>query len=330
MNSHTASYITKTLLCVLFAISLILAPSLVRAQDYTEDDYKLFQEIQAEKDEAKKVDMIVEFLKEKPKNGLRPNLIAEGQKVIVDLSNEKKWSQLIAVGDKFLDVSPNDTLTINAMTAAYSETGNMKGFAAFGEKAYVSKPSAELAMALARAYQQLGNEAKALSWKEKVLASDADNIEILTDAMKKYSSAQNVAQALKYAKQCLSVLPKATKPAGVDEQTWKNTTDNAYAIAYGIIGQDAFSKNQFGLAIKNLENAVKYYKRYDGAYYMLGMSYWQARKLDSAMLNLAKAYIIRGAASNSAKAQLDKIFSSSKMTAAAQQRLIERAQQDLK
>jgi hypothetical protein len=79
-----------------------------------------------------------------------------------------------------------------------------------------------------------------------------------------------------------------------------------------------------------LENAVKYYKRNDGAYYALGMSYWQSRKMDAAMLNFAKAYIIRGTYANSAKSQLDKIFASSKMTPASQQRIMERATQDLK
>jgi tetratricopeptide (TPR) repeat protein len=330
MNSPTVSYIAKTLLTILFAVCLVLTPSLVRAQDYSEEDYKIFQDVQAEKDDAKKADMIVAFLKEKPKNGLRPNMIAEGQKAIVELSTAKKWSQLITVGDKLLDVVPNDTLTINALTAAYSETGNMKGFAALGERAYAAKPSADLALALAKAYQQLGNDAKALQWKEKVLASDSDNIEILMDTMKKYAAAQNFVQAVKYSKQCLSALPKATKPSGLDAQTWKNTVDGAYAIAYGVIGQDAYTKNQFGLAIINLENAVKYYKRNDGAYFALGMSYWQSRKMDAAMLNFAKAYIIRGAVANQAKAQLDKIFASNKTPPAAQQRVMENAQQALK
>jgi tetratricopeptide (TPR) repeat protein len=320
---------SKTLVAVLFAASLVITPKLVKAQDYTEEEYKVFQDVQAEKDDAKKIDMIVAFLKEKPKNGLRPNMIAEGQKVIVELSNGKKWSQLIALGDKLVDVAPSDNITINALTAAYSETGNMKGFTAFGEKAYANKPSSDLAMALAKAYQQLGNDAKSLQWKEKVLAGDPDNVEILIDTMKK-ASATNLAQAVKYAKQCLAALPKAQKPANVDAAAWKNTTDSAYAIAYGVIGQDAYAKNQFGIAILNLENAVKYYKRMDAAYFALGMSYWQSRKLDAAMLNFAKAYVIHGPASNSAKAQLDKIFASSKMTAPAQQRVMDRATQDLK
>jgi tetratricopeptide (TPR) repeat protein len=274
--------------------------------------------------------MIVAFLKEKPKNGLRPNMIAEGQKVIVELSNAKKWSQLITLGDKFVDIAPSDNIAINALTAAYSETGNMRGFTTFGEKAYANKPNGDLAMALAKAYQQLGNEAKSLQWKEKVLSADPNNIEILMDTMKRSASSQNLTQAVKYAKQCLALLPKAQKPANTDATAWKNTVDNAYAVAYGVIGQDAYAKNQYGLAIKNLEEAVRYYKRMDAAYFALGMSYWQSRKLDAAMLNFAKAYIIHGAAANSAKAQLDKIFASSKMTAAAQQRVMERAQQDLK
>jgi tetratricopeptide (TPR) repeat protein len=321
---------SKTLVAILFAACLIITPKLVKAQDYTEEEYKVFQDVQAEKDDAKKIDMIVAFLKEKPKNGLRPNMIAEGQKVMVELSKEKKWNQVISLGDKLVDVAPSDSITVNALTAAYSETGNMKGFTSFGEKAYANRPSPDLAMALAKAYQQLGNDAKSLQWKEKILASDPDNVEILIDTMKKASANQNLAQAVKYAKQCLLALPKAQKPANSDAAAWKNTVDSAYAIAYGVIGQDAYAKNQFGIAITNLENAVRYYKRMDAAYFALGMSYWQSRKLDAAMLNFAKAYIIHGAAANSAKTQLDKIFASSKMAPAAQQRVMDRAAQDLK
>ncbi|MBP1622769.1 MAG: hypothetical protein H6Q07_789 [Acidobacteria bacterium] len=330
MNSPSVSYLSRTLLSILFAAALVLTPAMVQAQDYTEEDYKVFQDVQAEKSDAKKVDMIVKFLQEKPKNGLRPNLIAEAQKVIVEQSNAKNWNQVIALGDKIVDVAPNDNTVINAMTVAYSETNNMKGFAAFGEKAYASKPSPELARAISAAYQKIGNDAKALQWREKVLAADPDNVQVLIDTMKKHAASQNNAQAVKYANQCLKVLPTAQKPGGMDEQSWKTTTDSAYAVAYSVLGQDAFQKNQYSLAIKHLDNAVKYYKRNDGAYYMLGMSYWQGRNLNAAMLNFAKAYIIKGSVANSAKQQLDKIFASTKTTPAAQQRVMERAQQDLK
>jgi len=331
MNSTTVSYFSRTLVSFLFAAALIVTPKLVKAQDYTEEQYKLFQDVQAEKDGAKKVDMIVGFLKENPKNGLRPNMVAEYQKAIVDLRNEKRWTQIIPLCEKFLAVAPTDDFSETALAAAYSETNNLKGYVAFAEKVYASKPSAGLANDIARAYQKLGNEAKYLQWREKVLASDPDNIEILVDQIKKYSSTQQNVQALKYAKQCLNALPGAKKPAGTDEQAWKSTVDQAYAIAYNVVGQDAYNNRHYAEAIKNLESAARYYKRNDGAYYLLGMCYWQTNKIEPAMLNFAKAYVIHEAAANSAKQQLDKIWKEGHQgTLTGEDRMIQRAQQDLK
>jgi tetratricopeptide (TPR) repeat protein len=331
MNSPSVSYLSKTLLSLLFVASLILSPALVRAQEYTEEEYKVFQDVQAEKDDAKKVDMIAKFLKEKPKNPLRPNMVAEYQKVIIELKNEKKWTQIVALGEKFIDAVPGDDFTEGALAAAYSETNNTKGFATFGEKVYASKPSPALAMELARAYQKLGNEAAALKWKEKVLASDPGNIEILADAMKKYMASQNFPQAVKYAKQCLSVLPTAKKPAGADDAAWKTTVDQTYAIAYAVIGQDAYQNKRYAEAIRNLDSAVKYFKRNDGAYFLLGMCYWQTNKLEPAMLNFAKAYVIRGAQSADAKKNLDIMWKNGhKGSLAGQDAILQRAQQDLK
>ena len=190
---------------------------------------------------------------------------------------------------------------------AYAETNNMKGFATYGEKAYAQKPSAALAMEIARAYQKLGNDAKYNQWREKVLAQDPDNIEILIDMTQRYQASKNTAQALKYAKMCLNALPTAKKPEGIDAAEWKNTTDAGYAVAYGVIGANAYQNNRYAEAIKNFESSVKYYKRNESAYYHLGLSYWQQNKLQPAMLNFAKAYVIRGSTSASAKKYLDQL-----------------------
>ena len=331
MNSPSVSYISRTLLSILFITCLVSTPSLVRAQEYTEEEYKAFQDIQAEKDDAKKTDMIVKFLREKPKNALRPNMIAEFQKVVVDLRNEKKWTQIISLGDKFMDVAPNDDFTIKALVVAYAQTNNTKGFATFGEKAYASKPSKELAVELARAYQKLGNDAKYLQWSEKILATDPDNVEVLADMTQRYMASQNTAQALKYARLCLKALPAAKKPAETNEQTWKNTTNSAYAIAYGVIGANAYQNNNYAEAIKNLDSAVKYFKRNEMAYYYLGMSYWRQNKVEPAMLNFAKAYLIKGPTANSAKQYLDQLWKAGhRNSLVGQNRVIDRAQQDLK
>lgn len=332
MSSPTVSYIAKKLLMILFVAALVVTPNMVRAaQEPTEEEYKALQDIQAEKDSVKKTDMIVKFLREKPKTSYRPNVVAEFQKIMVDLQKEKKWSQIIALGDKFIDVAPNDSVTVRLLAAAYSETKNVKGFATFGEKAYAASPNPQLAAAIAKAYLELGNDPKFLSWGEKALASDPDNIEMLTDMTRKSLSAQNTPQALKYAKASLKALPTAKKPEGVDAATWQNTVNLSYATAYGAIGANAYLNKNYAEAIKNLDGAVKYVKRNETAYYFLGMAYWQQNKLEPAMLNFAKAYVMKGSTSVQSKKYLDQLWASGhRNSLAGEERVIEAAQQDLK
>jgi tetratricopeptide (TPR) repeat protein len=331
MTSPSVSYISRTLLSILFIVCLVSTQNPVRAQEYTEEEYKAFQDIQAQKDYAKKTDVIIKFLKANPKSALRPNIAAEYQKMIVDLQKEKNWSELITLGDKLLNIAPNDEILVAAMAAAYSATNNTRGFATFGEKAYAAKPSGQLALWIAKAYQSLGNQAKFLQWGEKALAADPDNVEMLSDMTRGFMAMQNAAQALKYAKMSLKALPNAKKPDSMDAQTWKNTVNVAYATAYGVIGANAYQNRDYSGAIKNLDNAVRYFKNNETAYYYLGMSYWQQNKLDAAMLNFAKAYILKGSTASSAKQYLDQLYKSShRNSLAGEERVIQRAEQDLK
>jgi tetratricopeptide (TPR) repeat protein len=327
MNSRTFSHISQALFSLFFAASLMLTPGLVQAQDYSEEEYKAFQDIQAEKDAAKKTDMIVKFLKEKPKNPLRPNIVAEFQKTMVELQQGKQWSQVISLGDKFLDVAPEDSLTIKALTAAYSATKNNRGFATFGEKAYAASPNPQLAYYLALAYLELGNDAKFVQYGERSLAANPDNIEILSGMIKKSTGAQQI----KYARMCMKVLPTAKKREEMDEDTWKTTVNNAYAMCYAVLGAAAYENKNYSEAINNFTGVVKYFKRNESAYYHLGLCYWQTNKLDAAMLNFAKAYLLKGSTAASAKKYLEQLWASShqgKLTGI--ERVIERAQQDLK
>jgi tetratricopeptide (TPR) repeat protein len=330
MSSPSVSYISKKLLMILFVAALVITPNVVKAaQEPTEEEYKALQDIQAEKDSVKKTDMIVKFLKEKPKTSYRPNVINEFQKVVADLEKKKEWSQIISLGDRYVGVAPDDAFTIRLLTAAYSETKNMKGFATFGEKAYAATPNAQLANAIAKAYLSLGNDAKFLQWGEKTIESDPNNVEILADMMKR--SAQNTAQALKYARMSLKTLPNAKKPEGLDTQTWQNMVNASYAVAYATIGANAFQNNNYAEAIKNLDASVKYQKRNEAAYYWLGRAYWQQNKLQPAMLNFAKAYILKGSTSATAKKHLDQLWTSGhRGSLAGEERVIETAEQDLK
>jgi tetratricopeptide (TPR) repeat protein len=330
MNSPTVSYISKTLLSFLFIVGLILTPNLVRAQEQTEEEkeYKAYQDIQAEKDIAKKIDMIISLLKQKPKSKYG---LAEYQNLIVELKKEKNWSQMIVASEKLLKIIPDDAISISALTVAYSETKNTKGFVAFAEKAYASNPSGEFAYAIANGYRELGNDAKFMQWADKALAANPNYVDLLSDLVRKASAQQNNALATKYAKMCLKALPAAKKPESIDAQNWKTFTDTSYATSYAVIGQSDHDSGNYAEAIKNLESAVKYYKNMDTAYYLLGDSYWRMNKIGPAELNFAKAYVIKKSISASAKKQLDALWSQThRGSLAGLEVVIERAKQDLK
>jgi tetratricopeptide (TPR) repeat protein len=332
MNSPTISYISKALFTFLFIAGLILTPNIMPAQEQQQTDeekeYKAYQEIQAEKDPVKKIDMITSLLKEKPKSKYA---MAEYQNLIVELRKEKNWTLMISAGEKVLKVAPDDAISISALTVAYSETKNTKGFVAFAEKAYASHPTGEFAYAIANGYRELGNDPKFMQWGEKAVAANPNYVDILSDLVRKASVQQNNALATKYAKMCLKALPTAKKPESTDAQNWKTFTDTSYAISYAAIGNAAYESQSYAEAVKNLESAVKYYKNMDRAYYFLGMSYWQLNKVGPAELNFAKAYVIKGSVSAQAKKQLDSLWSQThRGSLAGLDVVIERAKQDLK
>jgi tetratricopeptide (TPR) repeat protein len=331
MNSPTVSYISKILLSLLFVAGLVLTPTLAQAQEYTEEEYQAYQAISGEQNSAKKMDLIVAFIKEKPKSELKQHVVNEYQTIMVGLQNEKNWDQAITYGRRFLDVVPDDDWTFSAMAAAYSATNNTKGFATFGEKAYASKPSAALALAVARAYSSLGNDAKFLQWGQRVIKNDPGNVEIIDEMTRKYLARQDMANAVKYSKMALKALPNAKKPDKVSDQDWKNSVNMQYATAYYAIGTNAYQTQNYSSAIKNLDQAVKHYKRNDYAYYFLGVSYWQMNKLEAAMLNFAKAYLLKGSVASEAKKHLEELWKSShRGSLTGVERVVQRAQQDLK
>jgi tetratricopeptide (TPR) repeat protein len=330
MTSPLLSKISKTFLCtLLFCLASTITAA--RAQEYSEEETKAYEEIKAATDPVKKIELSTKFFMAKPKTSVKDNVLYEYHNALQELREAKNWTSIINLCDKFLDANPSDETTFGFLTAAYESTGNTKGFATFGEKTYAAKPSPQLASAIAYAYLKLENDAKFLPWGEKVLANDPDNVVIAGEVTGKYLKARNYPQATKYARICLKALPTAKKPDNVEAQNWKNYTDTYYFNAYYSLGAAAFEGNQFAQAIPNLENAAKYNKKFDITYYCLGMSYWQTNKMQPAMLNFAKAVILKGNVAASSKQNLEKIWKGSHRGALTGiDTVYERAKQDLK
>jgi len=304
---------------------------LLRAQEATDEELKTLQAVEAEKDPAAKTALIVKLLKANPKTGVLPNLTSEFQKVMGDFAKQKNYQQMIGLGQDFLSVGPADPYIVTLLASAYQATKNYKEFVVFGEKAFAGSPSGPMALALAQAYQELGNPAKYNQYGEKAFGFYPDNLDLMVGLARSFVLSQNGPQSSKYAKLALKALPTAKKPEAVDEAAWNKFTTSASANCYSIVGNVAYENKDFAAAIANLENAVKYDKRNGQTFYALGMSYWQTNKTDTAMMNFAKAYVLKGNTAASAKRYLDQLYKSShRNSLIGQERIIQQAEAALK
>jgi tetratricopeptide (TPR) repeat protein len=315
------------------SLLLVAGLALAQAQEapkYTAEEYKAYQAVTTEADPAKKVDLAAAFIKERPESTLRQHVVAAYQGVMNDLQTGAKWNDLISSGDRFLAVVPDDIFTISLMATAYQKTGNNTKFVALGEKVFAKNPTGNLAYYLAKAYLDLKNDAKFLQWGEKTAEMLPDNHEILLEMTKKSGEARKNAAAAKYARQCIKAIQAASKPEAASEKDWKQYVSNTMATCYNIIGNVAFEAQDFAGAITNLENSLKYYGRNEIAFYHLGQSYWQQGKVDLAMKNFAKAYLLKGKTSAAAKQQLDNLYKSThQQSLVGQERVIEKAKSEL-
>jgi tetratricopeptide (TPR) repeat protein len=335
MTSPSFSIASKKMFVFLAAAIMVITlgnlPAQEEAAKYSEQEYQAFQEISNEASPAKKTSLVVTFIKTYPKSALRNNVVSAYQGMINELRTARKWQEIITYGQQYQAFAPDDAYTISVLATAYQESKNYRQFVVFGEKAFASKPSANLAYYIAKAYLELDDNANFLQWGEKTAQLMPDNHEILFELTRRYGAIQNNAQASKYAKLAIKALQAAKMPEGTKPDAWKSYQTNVYATCYTVVGVVANEGRDYAGAVANLENSVKYYKGNDQVYYNLGMAYWQLSKIDMAMLNLAKAYVMNKATSRAAKQNLDNLYKSThQQSLAGEDRIIARAQAELK
>ncbi len=316
MTSLSGSIFKSLLFAVFFLGCMALMPSspIAFAQEtpqYTAEEYAAYQAVTAEADPAKKMELILNFFKTYPKSTLAQHVTADFQTMLKNLQDAKKWTQSITVGRQFLTVVPDDNYTIALVATAYAETKDYKQFVIMGDEVYKANPNGNLAYSMAKAYQNLGNNAKMAEWAERTVAKLPDNYEMLLELTKIYADANRTAEADKYAKQCLKVVQAASRPEQSSEKDWTAYKNHAQMACYYIIGKMAYDKQEYAAAVSNLENSLKFNPRNDMAYYFLGQAYWQSRNQTLALKNFAKASLLGGNAATPAKQQLENMWKAS-------------------
>jgi len=323
-------FLIVAVLCVEAGLGQAQEPPKQEQPKYTAEEYKAFQEATTETDPAKKIALIVQFLKDRPQSALRQHVIAAYQAQMNEFQSGKKWSDVISAGDSFLAAVPDDIFTIALLATAYQQTKDLKKFVVYGEKVFEKNPQGNTAYYLAKAYLDLDNNPKFLYWGEKTAQFFPDNHEILIELTKKFAAAKKNAQAAKYGRQCVKALQSAKKPDGTSDKDWKAYTSNSLASCHAVVGTAAHEQGDWATAVSNLESSLKYYGHNDIAYYYLALSYWQLQKVDLAMKNFAKAYLLKGNTSKAAKQYLDNLYKSSHQnTLVGLERVIAKAQEEL-
>ncbi len=305
--------------------------ALAQETQYTPEEYNAYQEITKEPDAAKKMELVLQFFKSWPKSTLKEHITYDVQGTLKSLQDAQKWSQIIPVGRQFLTVVPDDAYTITLVAAAYQETKNYQQFIVFGEEAYKKNPNGNIAYGMAKAYKSMGNNVKLVEWAEKTVAKLPDNFEMLFELASAYSDSERFAEADKYSRQCLKVIQAASKPAGVDDKAWADSTRGIQMVCYYILGHGAYKRQDFVNAIPNYENALKLNLRTGMAFYELAMAYWQTQKIDMALKNFAKASLLGGNAATPAKQQMEQLYKQThRNSLVGLEKVIEAAKAELK
>ena len=337
MSSHTLIQlnVSKRLWIVgvfaaLFSGMLAVAALAQEQPKYTAEEYKAYQAVTAETDPVKKTALVIAFLKDRPQSTLRPHVIADYQKMMQELQKNGNWAAIIAAGEQFITVVPDDLLTISLLATAYQKTKNNEKFVTYGEKVFDANPNGNIAYYLAKAYLDMKNSAGFVKWGEKTVEFMPDNYEILLELTKNFGESRHYAQAIKYGKMCLKAFQPATKPEAMSEKDWKAFSTHLNATCYFIVGNSAFEMKEYATAIANLESSLKYFLKNETAYYKLAQAYWQQNRIDLAMKNFAKAYLLNGSYSRAARQYLDQLYKSThQMSLAGEERVIAKAKEEL-
>jgi tetratricopeptide (TPR) repeat protein len=319
------------ILAVVFSGTLAFAARVQEQAQYTAEEYKAYQAVTAETDPAKKAALVVAFLKERPQSTLRPHVVGDYQKMMQELDKSGNSAAVIAAGEQFITAVPDDILTISLLATAYQKTKNNTKFVVYGEKVFDASPNGNIAYYLAKAYLEMKNDAKFAVWGEKTIGFMPDNYEILLELTKSSGDSRRYPQAIKYGRMCLKAFQSATKPEAMAEKDWRAYSTNLYASCYYIVGSSAFETKDYATTVSNLENSLKYYLRNEFAYYKLAQAYWQQNRIDLAMKNFAKAYLLGGQTSRPARQYLDQLYKSThQQSLVGEERVIEKAKEELK
>jgi len=109
------------------------------AQKQYREDYEQYQKVLAIREPLKRADELLQFLKDRPKSQLDPNIRHDYLQIVQDLSNQSKWDAVVTQAERFTKVRPKTGEAYYFLGAALKEQNKLPDAMDALAKCYVLK-----------------------------------------------------------------------------------------------------------------------------------------------------------------------------------------------
>jgi len=266
---------------------------------YTADEYAAYQKATEEPDPAKREDAIIAFVKANPKSSLVQYAVGAYMQLLQDYTAKGEMAKVAAAGEKLLSVKPGDLSVMYSTGAAFFKTQQFAKAAGYLEQVYQKQPEPAIAYMLAVAYgsPEAKDEAKVAKYGEIACATfePKDCYVILTEMTRAASEQKQWDKAADYATKTLAAFDVISKPAAVSDADWTEYVNREKAVAYAVLGRQAFEQGKWQGVLDNYEKALKQCDKLPAlnaeAYYYIGLTHWKLERLDPAMKAFARGSV---------------------------------------
>lgn len=270
----------------------------VMGQDYTIEEYNMYQEAVSQGEDA-----IIGFMKDHPESSLNQYAVGAYLDRMKGYAEKGQHTDVVNAGEKFMDAGlaadGGDILYLTTWSAFYSQQYDKA--AKYGEKVYAQKPdAAQIVPILARAHLNTGNVEKAIGYGETYCATvpPQDCYDLLPTITRHYFEKKDWKNAAKYAKLTVDAFNAVERPAQVAQEEWDNFAGEEKSVAYAVMAREAYESGKWASVERMFADSRKLNPKNKAraaeSYYYTGMSQWKQEKIDPAMASFARGSQLKG------------------------------------
>jgi len=305
------------------ALALLLLLPLPAVQEESPDtlkqreDYATYTEISEMTDPAARATAYMDFLEEGPHATLVDFVVGNALQDLQALTEAGNYDAVYPRADRIAALRPEHAATAGALALnAAAIAGHSEMIVKHGEPYYQANPSPQIALILARAFNELDNQARMREYGQVAVSSGefpmAETWGISFEILRDHDGNGRKPQAVAIARDLRSGLRSA--PEGVDAATWRDI--QIYLL--DLIGTSDFQAERWREALASFDAILALDGRNDKAWYFRGNSMLQLRTgVNDASVALGKAVVLNGSYATPARTLLDRTAASNAPPGAA-------------